>query len=636
MSQIKEQRLYLQNSADIEQDDILYGPERKHWIDTLSDLAISPEGELLVSPPSRDPLKEYAGVASHVTGAYYQVPSTGLSKDQQDSGQQETLQFLKGQAENCIGYQCDLMMPEYEKILSPYLKFMGNNIGDPFTSGTYTINTKWMECNVLDYYASLWNAKWPYKLEDPETYWGYVLTMGSTEGNLYAAWNARDYLSGKFMYYDPPALKRAFNDVKTRKGLASIPYGFTYGKARLADAKNEEQNENAFIPVVFYSEDTHYSNIKATQTIDIPTFFSVGIEKYPGQCPLENSGGEWPPEVPSEGGSLGPGTIDIQALAELVDFFTAKGHPVFIVLNYGSTFKGSYDDVELVGKTLIPILKKNGMYERTIIMEDGCTEVRQGFWIHVDGALGSAYMPFIEMAAKHGLQDGLKPGPMFDFRLDFVSSIVTSGHKWIGAPMPCGVYLTRNKFRMKPPSATPTYIGSPDTTFAGSRSSLSCALLWMYISTHSYEKQVKKVLYCLDMTKYAYMKFKELERKLQMDLWVTHSHEHSLSIHFRKPNNKIVFKYVLSCEKLLVNDGEHVTKRSYSHIYLMEHVTPAKIDELINDLSQPGAFVDEDTVNAAKKIEHWLDSHPKSDRTSDSDDQPQRLMLLPTTGRSYR
>ena len=167
---------------------------------------------------------------------------------------------------------------------------------------------------------------------------------------------------------------------------------------------------------------------------------------------------------------------------------------------------------------------------------------------------------------------------------------------------------------MKPPSATPTYIGSPDMTFAGSGSSLSCALLWTYISTHSYEKQVKKVLYCLDMTKYTYMKFKELERKLQMDLWVTHSHEHDLSIHFRKPNDKIVFKYVLSCEKLLVNNGERVTKRSCSHIYLTEHVTPAKIDVLLDDLSHAGAFVDKDTVNAAKEIKHWLDSHPKPDR----------------------
>ena len=68
-------------------------------------------------------------------------------------------------------------------------------------------------------------------------------------------------------------------------------------------------------------------------------------------------------------------------------FFTAKGHPVFIILNYGSTFKGSYDDVELVGETLMPILKKNNMYERTIVMQDGKTETRKALWIHVDGAL---------------------------------------------------------------------------------------------------------------------------------------------------------------------------------------------------------------------------------------------------------
>ena len=79
-------------------------------------------------------------------------------------------------------------------------------------------------------------------------------------------------------------------------------------------------------------------------------------------------------DVPCKDGALGSGSIDIDALAKLVDFFTARGHPVFIIINYGSTFKGSYDDVELVGETLMPILKKNNMYERTIMMQDGKTE----------------------------------------------------------------------------------------------------------------------------------------------------------------------------------------------------------------------------------------------------------------------
>ena len=85
---------------------------------------------------------------------------------------------------------------------SRYLGTLLNNIGDPYVPGNYTVNTKWMERNVLDYYASLWNAKWPHDEDDPETYWGYISTMGSSEGNLYGIWNARDYLQGKFMMTD--------------------------------------------------------------------------------------------------------------------------------------------------------------------------------------------------------------------------------------------------------------------------------------------------------------------------------------------------------------------------------------------------------------------------------------------------
>ena len=72
--------------------------------------------------------------------------------------------------------------------------------GDPFILGTYIL--KWMERNVLDHYASLWNAKWPHDITDPDTYWGYILTMGSSEGNIYGLWNARDYLEGKLMLTD--------------------------------------------------------------------------------------------------------------------------------------------------------------------------------------------------------------------------------------------------------------------------------------------------------------------------------------------------------------------------------------------------------------------------------------------------
>ena len=631
-----------------ETESIPYGPERKPWIETLSNLAISPEdGRLLVTPPSRNPLDQYNKVYSTVTGSSYQVTSAGHTKQQQDFAQKETLDLLNQQQKYFLGYQIGMDLSEYVPTISPYLAFHTNNVGDPFVCGSMTVNTKWMECNVLDYYASLWNAKWPHNANDPETYWGYVLTMGSTEGNLYSAWNARDYLSGKFLYYDPATLERAFTKSKVGRKRAEIPnQGFTHAQARVAVGEDGNlQNENAFSPVAFYSEDTHYSHIKAIQAIDIPSFYQIGNELYPDKNPL-NPGKEWSPEVPSTDGPAGPGSIDVEALAKLVDFFTEKGHPIYIILNYGSTFKGSYDDVQAVGEKLIPILQKNHMYERDIVLEDGKREKRRGFWIHIDGALGATYMPFLEMAAKNGLRDNLEPGPVFDFRLDHVASIVTSGHKWIGAPWPCGIYMTRNKYRIKPPESTPSVIASPDTTFAGSRNAVSSALLWTYISTHSYESQIKKALYCLDLTKYAYEKLKDLERELDMDLWVTHSHTYALTVHFRKPKDEIVYKYTLSNEQMLIDGKE---QRAYSHIYLMEHVTRTKIDELIQDLRKPGAFPEQNTQELASKMQEyvmkWLLATRMKSRRAKKDTeagvmipqhQPRRLTLMPAHGRSYK
>ena len=95
------------------------------------------------------------------------------------------------------------------------------------------------------------------------------------------------------------------------------------------------------------------------------------------------------------------------------------------------------------------------------------------------------------MAYVNGCMDQ-KPPPVFDFQLDFVSSIVTSGHKWIGVPWPCGIYISKNKFQLRPPEkAQITYIDSPDLTLSGSRNAHLALVLWSYISMYSYDKQVK-------------------------------------------------------------------------------------------------------------------------------------------------
>jgi hypothetical protein len=73
--------------------------------------------------------------------------------------------------------------------------------------------------------------------------------------------------------------------------------------------------------------------------------------------------------------------IDIEKLGSLVAFFAEKGHPIIVVLNYGTTFKGAYDDAGAVGDALEPILKKHGLIERQVQYDSGRCDLRRGYWM---------------------------------------------------------------------------------------------------------------------------------------------------------------------------------------------------------------------------------------------------------------
>lgn len=318
--------------------------------------------------------------------------------------------------------------------------------------------------------------------------------------------------------------------------------------------------------------------------LGIQTFYALGVNEYSHQCPLQGSAGEWPLRVPSEGGPLGPGSLDVDALAELVRFFADRGYPILISLNYGTTFKGAYDDVGVICESLRPIFQQNGLESREVISDPdtGASDTRTGFWIHVDGALGATYMPYIEKAYAEGKIH--ECGPAFDFRLPYVHSIATSGHKWVGGPIPTGIYMTRVKHQLRPPSA-PAYIGSPDTTLAGSRSGLAPMVLWSHLASHSQQGQIDRALRCQALAADTHQRLPRLSQQLHRDLWV-HRTPLSLAILFRRPHPDLVAKYSLSCESLIVNGEE----RDCAHIYIMESVTQQILDGLIADLSRPAAF----------------------------------------------
>jgi len=537
---------------------------------------------LKVTPPTVDPNKVYPQVEG-IDYPLFQLSADGTTPENRAAALAELLKYETTQRDNFLGYQANQKLDYTD--LSTYLDYQLNNIGDPFVEGNFTVNCKFAERAVLDYFASLWNARWPHCNKDQDegwrdSYWGYVTSMGATEGNVYGLWNARDYLAGRFLLVDNDSVERAKEISKNTGRPVSAEPRLNYYKAT-----TPKDSPNAYTPVAFYSQDTHYSIVKAMRVLTIATFNEIGSGNY--TCPLvypddypegfspqylDKNG--WPLEVPSNN----QGLIYRPALAKLVEFFAALGYPILVNFNVGTTFKGAYDDVQNAISDLVPILKKYGLYERKVIYDPdtGKFDIRAGYWFHVDGALGAAYLPFCEMASI--------TSPIFDFRIREVSSISMSGHKWLGAPWPCAVYMTKVKYQLTPPD-DPMYIGSPDSTFAGSRNGFSSLILWDYLSKNSYADLVTKAKKLEKLAEYAYLQFLELQKELGQDLWVERS-INSLAIRFKKANAEITHKYSLSGEDLYVN-GE---LRSYSHIYIMESATQELIDKLIEDLRASNAF----------------------------------------------
>jgi histidine decarboxylase len=504
----------------------------------------------------------------------FQLTPNGLDDRTRKAALDKLEKYFFAQRQGFLGYQTNEAL-DYQSEMSRFLNYHMNNVGDPFEPSHFTLHTRWAEQAVLDYYAKLWHAT-PRAI-DPKThrlvddaYWGYVLTMGSSEGNNYGLWNARDYLSGKTLMREP--------------------HNKHHARHVWVQDSAPTDNLNAYSPVCFYSHDTHYSVAKAMRVLNIPSFYEIGTKYYPWANPLA-PGEPWSHEVPSEGGDGGPGCIDVDALTKLVTFFASMGHPILVSLNYGSTFKCAYDDVEAVCAELRTVFEKYQLNSRKVRYgRDGkgrdLVDDRTGYWIHVDGALGATYAPFLEKAiADNKISEKNARLPKFDFRIPEVCSIVTSGHKYPGAPWPCGIFMTKAKLQMQPP-AQPAVIGSPDTTFGGSRNAFSPLIMWDFLAKHSEQAQIDMIVNAEDIAAYA-----ERELKKVGTSWAVARSPLALSVRFTQPPAEIVAKYSLATVPLRNGDGrlEH-----YAHLYVMPHVTRELIDNLVADLR---------TVKA-EKVEH--------------------------------
>ena len=83
-------------------------------------------------------------------------------------------QKIQKESDHFIGYPCNLNF-DYSELFS-FLNYSINNVGDPFVSSNYHVNTHEIEREVLNFFAEITHAD--------KDFWGYV-TNGGTEGNMY-------------------------------------------------------------------------------------------------------------------------------------------------------------------------------------------------------------------------------------------------------------------------------------------------------------------------------------------------------------------------------------------------------------------------------------------------------------------
>jgi len=257
--------------------------------------------------------------------------------------------------------------------------------------------------------------------------------------------------------------------------------------------------------LVYYSEDTHYSVNKILRCLHLR---NIMIKS------------RW------------DGAIDLDDLRETIRIH--RDVPPIIFANIGTTMKGACDDIAGINR----IFDELAIHRR---------------YVHADAALSGMILPFVPDPPKWNFAAG-------------VDSLSISGHKMVGAPMPCGVALAR-KSHVDRIARSVEYVHTLDTTLSGSRNGLAPLMMWYAFKTVGVEGFRRRVAECLELADYAVDRLKTLA----CNPW---RHHFSNTVVFDRPSEKIVSRW-----QLAVQDD-------IAHVIVMPHVTRARIDQFVDDLEE--------------------------------------------------
>ena len=204
-----------------------------------------------------------------------------------------------------------------------------------------------------------------------------------------------------------------------------------------------------------------------------------------------------------------------------------KNKPVLINANIGTTMLGAIDNT----REIYRILQKNNC----------------NYYIHADGALMGFVLPFLEkdlLFRKH------------------INSISISGHKFLGIPFPCGIFIMEKKYLEKISNKI-EYVGSIDCTINGSRNGHS-ALFFNYIINNKGKDEFKKdITKCIELAEYL------VEKLSILNAW---RNQNSITVILPKLNDILIKKWQLAVEQ------------DICHVVIMPHITKELLDEFVEDV----------------------------------------------------
>ena len=259
--------------------------------------------------------------------------------------------------------------------------------------------------------------------------------------------------------------------------------------------------------MLYFSEEAHYSILKNASVLNMP---HTTVKRR------------------------NDGEIDYDDLRNMMTVH--RDRPAIILASIGTTMRGAVDDIPTI---------------RQIIDE---LHIEQHY-IHADAALSGMILPYVDDPQPFGFDAG-------------IHSISISGHKLIGAPMPCGIVLTRKHLVETLGRAAVEYIGVNDTTLSGSRNAITPLMLW-YAINHYGEDQWRETIHgMLNVADYAVKQFNEHG----INAW---RHRNSPTVVFDRPSQEVFDRWQIAPE------GD------VAHIITMPHVNFETVDRLVDDCVSP-------------------------------------------------